>query len=48
MAPPDIQSISLDQDRDGVIDQFNVTMRIKKPKGLTDVDDYKHSPLKLQ
>ena len=45
MGPPDIQSISLDQDRDGTIDQYNVTMRIKKPKAL---NADKVSPLKMQ
>jgi len=32
MAPPDIQTISLDHDRDGVLDQYNITLRYKKPK----------------
>jgi len=32
MAPPDIQTISLDHDRDGVLDQYNITLRYKKSK----------------
>ena len=44
MAPPDIQTIALDNDRDGQIDQYNVSMRIKKPMALKD----NVSPLKLQ
>jgi hypothetical protein len=31
MAPPSFQAMPVDQDRDGMVDQFNITMRIKKP-----------------
>ena len=31
MSPPSFQAIPLDLDRDGIVDQYNVTMRIKKP-----------------
>lgn len=31
LAPPSLTSIPIDSDRDGIIDQYNITMRIKKP-----------------
>jgi len=37
LAPPNIETMSIDYDKDGVVDQFNISMRVKKP----------HSSLKL-
>jgi len=31
LAPPTISFLPVDRERDGVVDQFNITMRIKKP-----------------
>ena len=31
LAPPDIQSIAVDQDHDGMVDYYNISMRVKKP-----------------
>ena len=31
MAPPSFQALPVDQDRDGLVDQYNITIRIKKP-----------------
>lgn len=31
MVPPSFQALPVDQDRDGLVDQYNITMRIKKP-----------------
>ena len=31
LSPPTIASIPVDFDRDGIIDQYNITMRVKKP-----------------
>ena len=31
MAPPSFQALPVDTDRDGIVDQYNMTMRIKKP-----------------
>ena len=31
MAPPSFLAHPVDTDRDGIVDQYNVTMRIKKP-----------------
>ena len=33
LAPPNIETMSIDYDKDGVIDQFNISMRVKKPHG---------------
>ena len=49
MAPPDVKTIPLDNDRDGMVDQYNVSLRFKKPKALIDNSDgQKVSPLKMQ
>ena len=40
MAPPNIQTIALDNDRDGKIDQLNVTMRLKKPKSSLNLQNF--------
>lgn len=31
LAPPSVTTIPIDSNRDGIIDQYNITMRIKKP-----------------
>lgn len=32
LAPPSIESVGVDRDKDGVYDQWNITMRIRKPQ----------------
>lgn len=31
LPPPDIQTVAIDTDFDGIVDQYNISMRIKKP-----------------
>ena len=31
MSPPSVAVVPQDNDRDGIVDQYNITMRIKKP-----------------
>lgn len=31
LAPPDIQTVPVDADFDGIVDHYNISMRIKKP-----------------
>ena len=31
LAPPSVQSVGVDRDNDGVVEQWNITMRVKKP-----------------
>ena len=38
LAPPSVESVGVDRDNDGVMDQWNITMRVKKP----------HASFKLQ
>ena len=32
LAPPAVESVGVDKDQDGLIDQWNITMTVKKPE----------------